>query len=267
MYDGKEGLIVSAFEPSELRFCLSGNDAITLLEFIHKSLYCKTKEEYIALFPKIRELIPFDFVNTCLAHYDDNSHLVVEYNANVSFPREWLEVYAEKGYLSSDVIVRENFTGFKVQYWDFARLQQYHQEEGLLALCFDHAMNSCYAHGSRLAVTGKNGSMFCYTGMDIEMNKRTEAILEFITPHLHLALSHLYSNKQLEWNRGTISQREKEVLNWLKQGKSSWDVSVILGISERTVNYHVYNIMQKLGATNRPQAVAVASRLGLIDFK
>ncbi len=267
MYDSKEGIIVSTHEPSELRFCLSGNDALTLLEFIHKSLYCETKEDYTSLFPKIRELIPFDFVNTCLAHYDASSQLVVEYNANVSFPREWLEEYDSRRYLGGDVIVKENFTTFKVQYWDSERLRQNRQDDGLLALCLDYGMNSCYAHGSRLAVTGKNGSMFCYTGMDIEMNKRTEAILEFVTPHLHLALSHLYSNKQLEWNRGAVSQREKEVLDWLKQGKSSWDISVILGISERTVNYHVYNIMQKLGATNRPQAVAVASRLGLIDFK
>ncbi|HTP65937.1 MAG TPA: LuxR C-terminal-related transcriptional regulator [Geobacteraceae bacterium] len=266
MYDNTEGIIVTAFEPSELRFCLSGSDAITLLEFIHKSLHCETKEDYMALFPKIKELIPFDFVNTCLAHHDANNDLVVAYNANVSFPREWLEVYAEKGYLFRDVIVSQNYASFKVQYWDLARLRQSHQDEGLLTLCFDHGMNSCYAHGSRLAVTGKNGSMFCYTGMDIEMNKRTDAILEFVTPHLHLALSHLYSNKQLEWNRGTISQREKEVLEWLKQGKNSWDISVILAISERTVNYHVYNIMEKLGVTNRPQAVAVATRLGLIDF-
>jgi DNA-binding CsgD family transcriptional regulator len=266
MYDSKEGIVVTAFEPSELRFCLSGSDAITLLEFIHKSLYCETKEDYISLFPKIRELIPFDFVNTCLAHYDPNDQLVVAYNANVSFPREWLEVYAEKGYLSCDVIVKENYRSFKVQHWDSDRLKLCNQDSGLLALCLVHGMNSCYAHGSRLAVTGNNGSMFCYTGMDIEMNKRTEAILEFVTPHLHLALSHLYSNKQLEWNRVAISQREKEILDWLKQGKSSWDISVILGISERTVNYHVYNIMQKLGATNRPQAIAVATRLGLIDF-
>ncbi len=266
MYNSKEGMIVSAYEPSELRFCLSGNDALTLLEFIHKSLYCETKDDFISLFPKIRELIPFDYANTFLAHHNANSELVVAYNANVSFPREWLEVYAEKGYLSGDVTVIENFKTYKVQHWDLTRLKLYNQNEGLIALCLDCDMNSCYSHGSRLSVTGKNGSMFCFTGANIELNKRTEAILEFITPHLHLALSHLYSNKQLEWNKGAVSQREKEVLDWLKQGKSSWDISVILGISERTVNYHVYNIMQKLGATNRPQAVAVATRLGLIDF-
>lgn len=67
-------------------------------------------------------------------------------------------------------------------------------------------------------------------------------------------------------NNVVLSVREKEVLDWLKHGKSSWDISTILGISERTVNFHVYNVMRKLEAVNRPQAVAVAARLGLINF-
>jgi DNA-binding CsgD family transcriptional regulator len=83
---------------------------------------------------------------------------------------------------------------------------------------------------------------------------------------LHLTFSHIFDNTQSEINHGVLSSREIEVLNWLKQGKSSWDISVILGISKRTVNFHVYNIIQKLGATNRTQAVAVATRLGLIGI-
>ncbi len=62
-----------------------------------------------------------------------------------------------------------------------------------------------------------------------------------------------------------ITPREREVLGWLKQGKSSWEISVILDISESTVYFHVSNIMKKLGASNRPQAVAIASRLGLLN--
>jgi DNA-binding CsgD family transcriptional regulator len=85
---------------------------------------------------------------------------------------------------------------------------------------------------------------------------RTVAILEYLTPHLHLAFAHTYDNKLLETNISVLSSREKEVLNWLKQGKSSWDMSVILGISKRTVDFHVYNVIEKLGATNRTQAVA-----------
>ncbi len=63
-----------------------------------------------------------------------------------------------------------------------------------------------------------------------------------------------------------ITPREREVLGWLKQGKSSWDISVILDISESTVYFHVSNIMKKLGANNRPQAIAIATRLGLVNL-
>ncbi|MEJ2696218.1 MAG: helix-turn-helix transcriptional regulator [Candidatus Sulfobium sp.] len=63
-----------------------------------------------------------------------------------------------------------------------------------------------------------------------------------------------------------LSGRELEVLNLLKLGKTSWDVSKILGISERTVNYHIGNAMRKLDAINRIQAVYEAVNLDLIDL-
>jgi DNA-binding CsgD family transcriptional regulator len=59
----------------------------------------------------------------------------------------------------------------------------------------------------------------------------------------------------------SLSPREREVLKWLKHGKTSWDISVILRISERTVNYHVDNIMKKLDVTSRLQAVSEAANL------
>lgn len=61
-----------------------------------------------------------------------------------------------------------------------------------------------------------------------------------------------------------LSKREEEVLTWSKRGKSSWEISAILNISERTVNFHVNNIMQKLNVVSRIQAVAVAIERGLI---
>ena len=56
-----------------------------------------------------------------------------------------------------------------------------------------------------------------------------------------------------------LSPRELEVLTWLRLGKTSWDISMILMISERTVNYHVNNIMRKFGVFSRMQAVSVAA--------
>lgn len=102
------------------------------------------------------------------------------------------------------------------------------------------------------------------SGKSIEYNNSTEVILDHIIPHLHQALTRILGkhNKKLI----TLSQREIEILKWLKDGKGTWDIARILGISERTVNFHIYNIMKKLDAVNRAQAVAIAMELGLIDI-
>jgi DNA-binding CsgD family transcriptional regulator len=108
--------------------------------------------------------------------------------------------------------------------------------------------------------------MFCFSSPSMKYDRRTVAMLELLTPHLHLAFANFFDNELSKINNAVLSPREKEVLNWLKQGKSSWDISVILGISKRTVDFHVNNVIKKLGATNRPQAVAVGTRLGLIEI-
>ena len=53
-----------------------------------------------------------------------------------------------------------------------------------------------------------------------------------------------------------LTARERDALSWVAEGKSDWEISVILGLSETTVRFHVDNARKKLGAVNRAQAVA-----------
>jgi len=55
-----------------------------------------------------------------------------------------------------------------------------------------------------------------------------------------------------------LTAREKEILKWFKDGKSVWDVSMLLNISQNTVKFHSKNIFEKLDVVNRTQAVAAA---------
>jgi DNA-binding NarL/FixJ family response regulator len=61
-----------------------------------------------------------------------------------------------------------------------------------------------------------------------------------------------------------LTERELETLTWAARGKSSADAAVILGISERTVNFHLDNAMRKLGVATRVQAAVKCAMLGLI---
>jgi DNA-binding CsgD family transcriptional regulator len=61
-----------------------------------------------------------------------------------------------------------------------------------------------------------------------------------------------------------LTPREREVLLWAARGKSNWDISQILSVSESAVNFHITNAMRKLDATGRVMAVLKAIRHGLI---
>lgn len=61
-----------------------------------------------------------------------------------------------------------------------------------------------------------------------------------------------------------LSDREREVLEHLAEGKSNKQIARALGISDGTVKVHVANILHKLGAQGRSEAVAVAARRGLV---
>lgn len=61
-----------------------------------------------------------------------------------------------------------------------------------------------------------------------------------------------------------ITEREREILTWVRDGKSNVEIGLVLGISALTVKNHVQKILRKLGASNRAQAVARAIAIRLI---
>jgi DNA-binding NarL/FixJ family response regulator len=66
--------------------------------------------------------------------------------------------------------------------------------------------------------------------------------------------------------RAELSARELEVLRLLAAGHSTTAVASELGLSVHTTRNHVRNLMTKLGAHSRLDAVVIAARSGLIDL-
>jgi DNA-binding NarL/FixJ family response regulator len=65
--------------------------------------------------------------------------------------------------------------------------------------------------------------------------------------------------------KGLLTPRELAVLRLVAGGQSNQQIAKSLGITERTVKFHVTSIFNKLGADNRAQAVALAGRRGLLN--
>jgi DNA-binding NarL/FixJ family response regulator len=64
----------------------------------------------------------------------------------------------------------------------------------------------------------------------------------------------------------SLSQREMEVLRCVAEGNRNRDIAELLHISEETVKVHLKHVMEKLGASDRTQAVAIAVRRGVIHL-
>ena len=63
---------------------------------------------------------------------------------------------------------------------------------------------------------------------------------------------------------GLLTGRERQVLRLVAEGRATKQIARDLGISDRTVKFHVASLFRKLGAQSRAQAVARASQHGLL---
>lgn len=81
----------------------------------------------------------------------------------------------------------------------------------------------------------------------------------FIPPEVAALLAEHMSDTKL-------TPRELEVLERIAGGNRNRDIGDLLFISEETVKAHIRNIMEKLGASDRTQAIAIAVRRGIIQL-
>ena len=63
---------------------------------------------------------------------------------------------------------------------------------------------------------------------------------------------------------GALSEREVEILYWVREGKSNHEIGMVLSISPLTVKNHIQRILKKLQASNRTQAVSKAISMRLL---
>jgi LuxR family quorum sensing-dependent transcriptional regulator len=100
-------------------------------------------------------------------------------------------------------------------------------------------------------------------GRHIDLSQAAKDALHLIALYGFERLRHLTGAPGED--RVALTRREREVLTWLAEGKSAWELGEILGVSERTVNEHSQMACRKLRAVNRTQAVAIALEKKLIE--
>ena len=244
---------------------LSKEDAVGLLEIIHQSLACSSADQITGLMGRLGELLPYQAALSCLGRFGPGGEIENIEIFNVDYPSDYLDVLAQRQLVMKDPVVCENFRSFRMQYWadTLGSCAWSDDTHAIISLAEDFGFARVsqgvgYAHGVRNG-NGTEGSFFCYHGL--ERSPRTEEILGLVIPHFHAALSRLAARPKA---LSPLTPRETEILKWAKEGKSNWEISTIMGISERTVKFHLGNLMHKLDASTRTHAVAIALEMGFV---
>ncbi len=253
--------MTGAHEASESRGSLSAADALKLLEITHACISCTTDSDFRGLLPRVVELVSFEHMIAISARLGSRAGVVASQTVNVSYPDEFCREYVSRDYFRVDPVMRDALTTCRAQYC--CEATQGRPRE-IISLTVDFGLREGYVLGWRSPVPSGASTLLSFKSPSMRRDRRSVDMLEFIAPHLQLAFSRVLHGEGAAARRVALSSREQEVIEWLQQGKSSWEISVILGISESTVNFHVSNITKKLGAVNRAQALAIAARLGLL---
>lgn len=229
-----------------------------ILDVIQMSVACRKESDIIDITARVREMVCADNA-VCALGEGDSVKLIKIVNQN--YPDEWKAMYAAEEYFKVDPVIRFNFEHSRAHLWTEA--MDLYREEPYVEL-----MNKASEFGLKYGVASgicrpgqKNTSIFSFSAGTNHFDDHHKDMLAILTPHIHQALIRVCNIKYTD--RKPLSAREKEVLKWMKEGKTNWEVSVILGISERTVKFHVQNISYKLNAVNKSHAIAIAMDSGL----
>jgi len=240
---------------------LSKKDAVDLLEINYKAMLNTDENKFKKNVLRLQNLIPFE------GAYGGYGNVIKggKKFANILNSGSFIDRFVSKKLYQIDPVILEIFKTFDIQYWE--DVDKKYPVKGVVSLVFEEfGTNNGLSFGV-VNPNGLDGAIISFAGRQIKNDDRTTAIIKNTVPHLSVALMRIEkSEKETTAFIPKLTNREIEVLKWLKEGKSSYDVSVILNISERTVNFHCYNILRKLDAVNRVQAVAIALEKRIIGW-
>jgi transcriptional regulator EpsA len=142
-------------------------------------------------------------------------------------------------------------------------------EDGWLALAQAGELKNVAAHGMR-NMAGRVATYFSFSRVEREFGARLHHMLSLLLPHLHETLTRVMIEERRISARVvrsdcSVTDREAEILRWVRDGKTNHDIAHILEVSPFTIKNHIHKILRKMGAENRSHAVARAISLGILS--
>lgn len=208
----------------------------------------------------------YGFDGFCISGIPLPGEKVDPYLLLAGWPEGWLEHYGAEDFIHVDPVVRHVKRSTMPFCWSDA---PYASDDRAALRVMDDAAAIGLAAGITVPIYRTNGCQALVTfGADrLDLSAADRAAIHLFSIYAHDRARSLMDEFSGGGRRPPprLAAREIECLKWSAAGKSAWDISVILHISQRTVEQYLASAAFKLGSVNRVQTVAEAMRHGLIN--
>jgi DNA-binding CsgD family transcriptional regulator len=182
-----------------------------------------------------------------------------------TYPKIWCDHYLEKLYYSFDPVIqgaRENVLPF--EWGSMGYLSRLSKKQKAF---FNEVAEFGVVRGLTFPMHGVQNqlsSMSLAWSNNPGLDLYSKNILQLAAMHFHVRQVEMMTRNHEFMDAVRLSPREAECLTWVAHGKTSWEISTILSLSEHTVREYLTNAMKKLDCASREQAVVTAVMRGLI---
>ena len=236
---------------------LSKKELTILLEIISSCVSCTSLEEFRRIVNKAGDLLQSGNIVFLSSRIDFKREPSAIKEINISYPTEWTDIYRSQGFVKVDPITNVDRSG--LFYWKDV-YREFPPDKAFLSQAKSFGLSNGFSH----IIANKNVyGLMSLADTTLTKSARNRAIINNIAPHFHQLAAKLVHQKVCQ-TIPRITPREREVLLWTMEGKTNWEISVILGISQESIKDYMTNILHKLDASNRAHAVAIALQNDLL---
>lgn len=206
------------------------------------------------------DLLGFDF-----ASYATMNPIHGDVQGYANYPEEWKHHYARQGFHHLDPTLYQ--AALSVAPVDWGR---FNHDDKFNTVFRDASDFGITDRGLTVPIRGPYGECGLLSVTRDCSDREWESQIKDVMGELQMAAVHIHDTVMRSGLLAKalylppLSSREKEILQWVAEGKSQQDIGDILSISHRTVEVHMRSGRDKLGALTTAQAVGRAISLGLI---
>lgn len=178
------------------------------------------------------------------------------------WPIEWLSRYVEAGYVFVDPVINYSRIAQRPFTWPEAQpnknvnpllVKNMMGEASECGLCDGYAVPFELIEGSLATIS--------FGGDRVDLSENGKAVLNLLSTYAFGRALELRNRLNMQLKRN-LSSREIDCIRWVAEGKTNWEIAMILGVSEKTVQHHLANARVKLNVVNKAQLAAESIRRG-----